>query len=57
MGLRAVLLEILRPLTTGVLRLMSFATGPESVIEDAAIRHMHLHRAGWMLDGRVVSIY
>ena len=40
MGLRAAPLEILRPLTTGVLQLMRFAIGPESVIEDAAIQQI-----------------
>jgi len=52
MGLRALPLEILRPLTTGILQLMRFAIGPDSPIEDAAIRR--LHRAGLMVDGKVV---
>lgn len=52
MGLRALPLEILRPLTTGVLQLMRFAIGPDSPIEDAAI--LRLHRAGLMVGGKVV---
>ncbi len=53
MGLRSVPLEIIRPLTTGVLKLMRFAIGPDSAIEDAAI--LRLHRAGLMVDGRVIG--
>lgn len=53
MGLRSLPLEILRPLTTGVLQLMRFAIGPDSPIEDAAI--LRLHRAGLMVNGRVVE--
>ena len=53
MGLRSVPLEIIRPLTTGVLQLMRFAIGPDSPIEDAAI--LRLHRAGLMVNGQVVE--
>ena len=53
MGLHSLPLEILRPLTTGVLQLMRFAIGPDSPIEDAAI--LRLHRAGLMVDGKVVD--
>jgi uncharacterized protein (DUF2236 family) len=53
MGLRSYPLEILRPLTTGVLQLMRFAIGPDSVFEDAAIQR--LHRAGLMVNGKIVG--
>lgn len=53
MGLRAAPLSILQPVTTRVLKLMRWAIGPESVIEDAAIER--LHRAGLMVDGKVVE--
>ena len=53
MGLRSLPLEILKPLTTGVLQLMRFAIGPDSPIEDAAI--LRLHRAGLMVGGKVVE--
>jgi uncharacterized protein (DUF2236 family) len=52
-GLSSLPLEILRPLTTGVLQLMRFAIGPDSPIEDAAIQR--LHRAGLMVDGKVLE--
>ncbi len=51
-GLRSLPLEILRPLTTGILQLMRIAIGPDSPIEEAAIER--LHRAGLMVDGKVV---
>jgi len=53
MGLRSYPLEILRPLTTGVLQLMRLAIGPDSVFEDAAIQR--LHRAGLMVNGKIVG--
>jgi len=40
-GLKSLPLGVLRPLTTRVLRLMRFAIGPESLIEDAAIRRIN----------------
>ena len=42
---------IIRPVTTGFLKSLHFAIGPDSPIEDAAIAR--LHRAGVMTDGRV----
>jgi uncharacterized protein (DUF2236 family) len=52
-GLSSLPLEILRPLTTGILQLMRFAIGPDSPIEDAAIQR--LHRAGLMVGGKVLE--
>ena len=46
MGLRSMPLSVLRPLTTRVLQLMRFAIGPESPLEDAAIRRIQRSRPG-----------
>lgn len=46
-------LHILQPVTTNFLKLIRFAIGPESHIEEASIAR--LHRAGIMRDGKVLS--
>jgi uncharacterized protein (DUF2236 family) len=43
-GLNSLPLAVLRPITTRVLQLMRFAIGPESPIEDAAIRRIQRSR-------------
>ena len=43
-GLNSLPLPVLRPITTRVLQLMRFAIGPESPIEDAAIRRIQRSR-------------
>lgn len=52
-GIRAAPLGLLRPVTTGFLKLLRVAIGPDSPIEEAAIAR--LHRAGLMAGGRVVG--
>lgn len=46
LGLKAQSVRLLRPATTGFLKFLRFAIGPDSPIEDAAIAR--LHRAGVM---------
>lgn len=46
-------LGILRPVSVNLLKFIRLAIGPESPIEEAAIKR--LHRAGLMKDGEVVS--
>ncbi len=45
-GLKSLPLGVLRPLTTRALQLMRVAIGPESPIEDAAIRRIHRRSPG-----------
>jgi hypothetical protein len=45
-------LRYIQPVTTNLLRLIRFAIGPESPVEEAAIAR--LHRAGQMKNGKVV---
>ncbi len=45
-GLKSAPLSVLRPVTTRVLQLMRFAIGPESPLEDAAIRRIQRSRPG-----------
>ena len=47
-------LSIYQPVTTNLLRLIRFAIGPESPIEEAALAR--LHRAGIMVDGKVAAL-
>lgn len=51
-GLGRPSLRVIRPVTVNLLKVIRFAIGPESPIEEAAIAR--LHRAGLMQDGRVV---
>jgi uncharacterized protein (DUF2236 family) len=44
-GIRSAPLWLLRPVTTGMLSLMRFAIGPESPIEDAALRRIERVKA------------
>lgn len=44
-GIRSAPLWLLRPLTTGLLSVMRFAIGPESPIEDAALRRIERVKA------------
>jgi len=53
LGLKALPTWLLRPITTGFLKFLRFAIGPDSPIEDAAVAR--LHRAGVMVEGQVVG--
>ena len=53
LDIKALPLWILRPMTTGFLKFLRSAIGPDSPIEDAAIAR--LHRAGVMAEGEVVG--
>lgn len=54
LGLNAQPVRLIRPVTTGFLKFLRFAIGPDSPIEDAAIAR--LHRAGVMLNHQVVDM-
>jgi len=54
LGLKAQPVRLIRPVTTGFLKFLRFAIGPDSPIEDAAIAR--LHRAGVMVNHQVVDL-
>lgn len=53
LGFKVMPLRVIRPVTTGFLKFLRFAIGPESPIEDTAIAR--LHRAGVMVNGEVAN--
>jgi uncharacterized protein (DUF2236 family) len=53
LGFNTMPMRVIRPVTTGFLKFLRFAIGPDSPIEDAAIAR--LHRAGVMVDGAVAG--
>ena len=53
-GLRSLPLKVIRPVTTGLLKFMRLAIGPDSPVEDAAINR--LRRAGVLEDGGTAAL-